>query len=309
MPLTARQTAERLPYEELALEGSISKLDEAEKTIDDYRAADKALDGKLRVASKEITTAEEAEESASKAGVYVQHLDLRPEYDRLAKEAADRAARRDEYDPRRALAAVDALTEKARQHWTALRDEVAARDTLPEDRHSAKGALERARETLKEYNRLYEAAVGEFGPAALGETPTPGELSSNLRHAEGAVESAARAESAGRFAEARSLLREASQLAQAVMQAPRGLKTASAEADRKKREGEQKLKELETRLEQAKANEHLMDPYQRRRLRRRGLVTKHFVRHGLRRCRTSYIGFGSPRKCCVCQYIKVFRLV
>jgi hypothetical protein len=42
---------------------------------------------------------------------------------------------------------------------------------------------------------------------------------------------------------------------------------ATAEADRKKREGEEKLSELEARLAQAKANEHLMDPYQRQRLR------------------------------------------
>ena len=51
------------------------------------------------------------------------------------------------------------------------------------------------------------------------------------------------------------------------MRAPSRLKAATAEADRKKREGEEKLKELEARLEQAKANEHLMDPYQRQRLR------------------------------------------
>jgi hypothetical protein len=51
------------------------------------------------------------------------------------------------------------------------------------------------------------------------------------------------------------------------MQAPSRLKVATAEADRKKREGEEKLSELEARLAQAKANEHLMDPYQRQRLR------------------------------------------
>jgi hypothetical protein len=51
------------------------------------------------------------------------------------------------------------------------------------------------------------------------------------------------------------------------MQSPRRLKAATAEADRKKREGEEKLQELEARLGQAKAKEHLMDPYQRQRLR------------------------------------------
>jgi hypothetical protein len=51
------------------------------------------------------------------------------------------------------------------------------------------------------------------------------------------------------------------------LQSPRRLKAATAEADRKKREGEEKLQELEARLAQAKANEHLMDPHQRRRLR------------------------------------------
>ena len=75
------------------------------------------------------------------------------------------------------------------------------------------------------------------------------------------------AASAGRFAEARSLLQEAADLARKTMQSPRRLKAATAEADRKKREGEKKLQELEARLAQAKANEHIMDPYQRERLR------------------------------------------
>jgi hypothetical protein len=51
------------------------------------------------------------------------------------------------------------------------------------------------------------------------------------------------------------------------MRAPGDLKRAVAEADRRKREGEEKLNELEARLAQAKANEHVMDPYQRQRLR------------------------------------------
>ena len=66
---------------------------------------------------------------------------------------------------------------------------------------------------------------------------------------------------------ARSLLQEAANLARKTMQAPSLLKGTSAEADRKRREGEEKLKELEARLAQAKANEHLMNPHQRRRLR------------------------------------------
>ncbi len=101
----------------------------------------------------------------------------------------------------------------------------------------------------------------------MGEVPNTGELSSNLLYAEGWLDRASRAASAGRFAKARDLLREAADIAQETMQAPRRLKVATVEADRKKREGEQKLSELEARLAQAKANEHLMDPYQRQRLR------------------------------------------
>jgi hypothetical protein len=81
------------------------------------------------------------------------------------------------------------------------------------------------------------------------------------------MDRADRAASSGRFSEARSLLQEAAELARKTMQSPRRLKAATAEADRKKREGEEKLQELEARLAQAKANEHLMDPYQRQRLR------------------------------------------
>jgi hypothetical protein len=81
------------------------------------------------------------------------------------------------------------------------------------------------------------------------------------------VDLADRASSAGRFAEARSLLQEAADLAGKAMQAPSLLKAATAEADRKRREGEERLKELEARLAQAKANEHMMNPSQRRRLR------------------------------------------
>ena len=263
-PVSARDKMER---GRSLLEGSIQNLDEAEKTIDDYRAADKTLDGKLRAAAEEIRAAEESEEPARAGGVDVEHLELRPEYDRLAREAADRASRRDEYDPRQALAAVEALAERARGHRTALRAEIAARDVLPEERHTAEGTLDRARRALEEYQRSHEKALAEFGPAALGEIPNPGELSASLLHAEGCTERAARAASAGRFTEARELFQEAAGIAQGTMQAPRRLKVATAEADRKKREGEEKLSELEARLAQAKANEHLMDPYQRQRLR------------------------------------------
>jgi uncharacterized membrane protein YgcG len=263
-PTSARASMERGRG---LLDGAMGNLDEAEKTIDDYRAADDTLDGKLRSAADEIRAAEEAEESARAQGVAVEHQELRPEYDRLAREAADRASRRDEYDPRQALAAVEALAERARARRTALHDEVAARDALPDERHAAEGALGRARRALEEYQGSYEKALSEFGPAALGEVPNPGELSSNLLHAEGCLDRASRATSAGRFAEARDLLREAAGIAQETLQAPSRLKVATAEADRKKREGEEKLSELETRLAQAKANEHLMDPYQRQRLR------------------------------------------
>jgi uncharacterized membrane protein YgcG len=246
---------------------SMQKLYEAEKTMDDYRVADEALEGRLRAVKEEIRAAEEAEERAWSEGVSFEHLELRPEYDRLAREAADRASRRDVFDPRQSLAAVEALAERACGHKTALEMEISARDALPDERHSTEGALGRARETLAEYRGAHERALGEFGQAALGEIPDPGELSSSLLEAEGYVDRADRAASAGRFSEARSLLQEADDLARKTMQAPSRLKAATAEADRKKREGEEKLKELEARLAQAKANEHLMGPYQRQRLR------------------------------------------
>src|SRR3712207_1704817 len=151
-PATAR---ERMENGSQRLEGALEKLRVAETTIDDYRAADETLDGKLRAAAEEIDNAERAEEEAREAGVSVEHLDLRSEYDRLAKEAAGRAARRDAYDPRRAIAAVDALMERARERQAALRDEVTARTALPEERSLAEGALGHARETHEEYSRIY----------------------------------------------------------------------------------------------------------------------------------------------------------
>lgn len=249
------------------LEGALRNLDEAEGTIDDYRAADEALDGKLGAAREEIRAAEEAERAARAEGVAVQPQGLLDEYDPLAREAADRAHRRDEFDPRRTLAAVEDLIGRARERGAALREEVAARDALPDERHAAEGDIRRARRALEGFRVAHERALSEFGPAALGDTPDPGELSARLLHADGCLERADRAASAGRFAEARALLREAAGIAGEAMKAQGRLKTAVAGADRRKREGEEKLAELEARLAQAKANEHLMDPYQRQRLR------------------------------------------
>jgi uncharacterized membrane protein YgcG len=263
-PIWAR---ERMEQGRNLLAESMQKLYEAEQTMDDYRAADEALDGGLRAAKEEIRAAEEAEETARAEGVAVEPLKLRPEYERAAREAADRASRRDEFDPRHSLAAVEALAERARGHREALQNDISARDALPDERHATEGALVRARENLEEYRGAHDRALGEFGQAALGEVPNPGELSSSLLEAEGYVDQADRAASSGRFGEARSLLQEAADLARKTMQSPGRLKAATAEADRKKREGEEKLHELEARLAQAKANEHLMDPYQRQRLR------------------------------------------
>jgi uncharacterized membrane protein YgcG len=263
-PIWAR---ERMEHGRNLLAESMQKLHEAERTMDDYRAADEVLDGRLGVAKEEIQAAEEAEETARAEGVSVEALNLRPEYDRVAREAADRASRRDEFDPRQSLAAVEALAERAREHRKALRNDISARDALPDERYATQRALVRAQEALTEYRGAHERALDEFGQAALGEVPNPGELSSSLLEAEGYVDRADRAVSSGRFAEARSLLQKAAELARKTMQSPSRLKTATAEADRKKREGEEKLQELEARLAQAKANEHLMDPYQRQRLR------------------------------------------
>ena len=249
------------------LAGAMQDLNEAERTIDDYRAADEVLGARLRDAKETILAAERAAEIARSEGVAIEPLMLGPEYDRLAREAADRASRRGEFDPRQSLAAVDELAKRAREHEEAVRGGIAARDTLPDERHSAEGALARALTALKEYRVAHERALGEFGQAALGEVPNPEELSTNLLEAEGCIDRAERSASTGRFAEARSLLREAASLARESMQAPSQLKAAMSEADRKKREGEEKLGELEARLAQAKANEHLMGPHQRQRLR------------------------------------------
>ncbi|MDQ3861932.1 MAG: TPM domain-containing protein [Actinomycetota bacterium] len=263
-PVLAR---ERIQRGRSLLAESMQKLYEAEKTMDDYRAADEALDGRLRAAKEEIQAAEEAEERARAWGVAVDPLKLRPEYDRIARGAAERASLRDEFDPRRSLAEIEALAERARGHREALHEDILARDALPDERSTTEEALARARETLEEYRGAHERALEEFGQAALEVVPNPGELSAGLLEAEGYMDRAERAASSGRFGEARSLLQGAADLARQTMQSPGRLKAAAAEADRKRREGEEKLKELEARLAQAKANEHLMDPYQRQKLR------------------------------------------
>jgi uncharacterized membrane protein YgcG len=248
------------------LAGAMQNLAEAERSMDEYRAAEEALDGRLSAAEEEILAAERAGEIARAEGVAVELPALRPEYDRLVRETGDRASHREEFN-RRILAAIEALGRRAREYEEAVRDGISARDALPDERHSTEGALGRARTALEEYRGAYERAVGEFGQAALGEVPNPGELSSGLLEADGAMERADLASSAGRFSEARSHLGQAADRARETMQAPGRLKAATAEADHKKREGEEKLQELEARLAQAKANEHLMGPHQRQRLR------------------------------------------
>ena len=263
-PIQARKHLER---GRSLLAESMQKLYEVEIVLDDYRAADEALDGSLLATKEEIQATEDAEETARGEGVAVEPLKLRPEFDIVAREAADRASRRDEFDPRHGLAALEALAERARGHREALQNDISARDALPDERSATEGALVRGLKTLEEYRGAHGRALGEFGQAALGEVPDPGELYSSLLEAEGSMDQADRAASSGRFTEARSLLQEAANLARKTMQSPSRLKAATAEADRKKREGEEKLQELEARLAQAKANEHLMDPYQRQRLR------------------------------------------
>ena len=126
--------------------------------------------------------------------------------------------------PLQSLAAVEALTERARRHREALQDNVSARDALPDERHATEGALLRARKTLEEYRGAHEGALGEFGAAALGDVPDPGELSSSLLEAEGYLDQAERAASSGRFSEARSVLQEAADLARQTMQSPTRMK-------------------------------------------------------------------------------------
>ena len=249
------------------LAGAVENLDEAERTMDEYRAADEALDKGLLAAEEGIRVAERAGQTARSEGVAIEPPRLRPKYDRLAREIGARVSHREEFDPKQTLAALEDLRRQARDYDEAVRDNLSARDALPDERHAAEGAIVRARAALENYREAHGRAVEEFGQAALGKAPDPGELSSGLLESDGAVERADRASSAGRFVEARSLLGRADDLAGEIMRAPGLLKAATVEADRKKREGEEKLQELEARLAQAKANEHLMDPYQRQRLR------------------------------------------
>jgi len=250
------------------VERALRELDEVEAVIDGYRAADDRLDGHLREAADEIAAAEAAEERARRAGAAVPPQDsLRPEYDSLAREVAGRAHNRDEFDPRDAAAAVEALAGKARARREAMEAEVAARDALSEERRSAETSLARAEGSLEGYSREYAAAEDRWGPAALEKAAAPDWISLKLRQARDDIERSRRLEAEGRFAEARSLLQEANGLAGDVLDAPTGLREAVIEADRKKREGEDKIRELEARLNEARKNRHRMSPRQRRQLR------------------------------------------
>lgn len=261
-----RGARERIEHGRRLLDDALVELDEVENTIDHYRAADDSLEGRLRLTADEIAAAERAEATAAENGASVEPLGLKSEYDRLAREIVDRETRRDEFDPREVLVAVDALAEDARRHRASMEAEVSARAALPEERSAAEGALSRARGSLEEYGRAYAAEQTRWGPAALETAPSPEELSAGLRDAASSVESSRRAENAGRFAEARSSLQRAAQTARTVMLAPGELKSTVAEADRKRREGEERLQELEARLERAKARSDRMSPRQRRRL-------------------------------------------
>ena len=257
----------RIAHGRELLEGATKDLEEAEKTIDGYRAAEEALNGKLREAAREISSAEAAEKPALEVGASVEPVDLRPEHERLAGEVASRATQRDEFDPRRALAAIEALIERAGERRKALEDEVSSKARLEAARRSARAAVERGCGVLKEYRKSYADAETQWGPAALEPAPAPEDLSSGLDDAVGLSGEADRLGAAGRFAEARSRLERSESVAKTLAGAPAALRAAVAEADRKKREGEEKLEELEARLKQAKASERLMSPRQRERLR------------------------------------------
>jgi hypothetical protein len=262
-----RAARERLKRGRESLEHALAELDGAEETMDHYRAADETLEGRLHVAAEEIDIARTSEASARAAGAAVETLDLRSEYDRLAKEAADREGRRDEFDPRDALGEIEALIQRARERREAMEAEVTSRETLPEERRKARAALQRAEGTLDAYRPEHAAEERQWGPAALETAPSPEELDLKLHRARELIANSDRAEAASRFAEARSMLREAGALSAEVAQAPAGLREALIEADRRKREGEDKLRELEARLARAKKQRHRMSPSQRRQLR------------------------------------------
>ena len=64
-PVLARERTERGRN---LLAEAVRNLDEAERTMDDYRAADEALDDRLRGARREILASEEAEKAAGAGG-------------------------------------------------------------------------------------------------------------------------------------------------------------------------------------------------------------------------------------------------
>ena len=201
---------------------------------------------------------------------------------------------RSQADPRRPRGA----RQQAREYEEAVRDNISARDALPDERHATEGALVRARTALEEYRGAYERAVGEFGQAALGEVPNPGELSSGLLESDGAVERADRASSAGRFVEARSLLQAGRRPRRGDHAGPEpaqgGDRGGRPQEARRRGEAE----ELEARLAQAKANEHLMGPYQRQRLRD--------YEYQLQNARYGFFGeTGSPPSCSSRRWITI----
>ena len=110
------------------LAGAMENLNEAERTMDAYRAADEALDARLLAAEEEIQAAERAGQTARSEGVAVEPRKLRPEYERLARKIGDRASHRDEFDPRQTLAALEELGRQAREYEETVRDNISARD-------------------------------------------------------------------------------------------------------------------------------------------------------------------------------------
>src|SRR5919112_1589749 len=89
------------------LAGAIENLNEAERTMDAYRAAEEALDHRLLAAEEEIQAAERAGQTARSEGVAVEPPQLRPKYDRLARSIGDRSSHREEFDPTETLAALE----------------------------------------------------------------------------------------------------------------------------------------------------------------------------------------------------------
>src|SRR5919107_811389 len=126
------------------LAGAVENLDEAERTMDEYRAADEALDKGLLAAEEGIRVAERAGQTARSEGVAIEPPRLRPKYDRLAREIGARVSHREEFDPKQTLAALEDLRRQARDYDEAMRDNLSARDALPDERHATEGAIVRA---------------------------------------------------------------------------------------------------------------------------------------------------------------------